>query len=88
MDVIEIKTKMDEMPLVKKMTRERQMEGKKVDKNAIQNEIREMQQQKCDWAFKSVERDARMQHNPQRRIDAFSSKTNSPMPGKYNPRYA
>lgn len=34
---------MDLMPLVKKITRERQNEGKKVDKNAIEQEIRLMQ---------------------------------------------
>lgn len=46
-----------------------------------------MKQKKCDWSFKSVERDVRIQFNPQRRIDQLCSKTNSPIPGKYSPRW-
>lgn len=60
---------MDSMPLVKKTMKQRQLEGKKVDKAAIEDEIKLMQQQKGNWTFKSVERDMRMQFNPQRRID-------------------
>lgn len=50
--------------MAKRLMREKVAQGKKADKQQIMEEIARMRQKKCDWSFKSVERDVRIQFNP------------------------
>lgn len=51
-----------------------------LDKSQLHQELLKLQWKKLDAAFKSQDRESRSQ--------AFASRTNAPVPGKYNPRWA
>lgn len=80
MDKIQRQSHFDKLPLAKKIMRSQMQQAHKVDPKMIEDEIQRIQKKNCDSSFKCQPRDSR--------IRAFASKTNSPAPGKYTPRFS